>query len=83
MIVEFEDYKQKLGALEPQLRTLRAAMKLDDAETELAALNAETEQDGFWNDIQRSQKVQQRIKQLQNKIARFKKIEGKYDDLIT
>ena len=83
MIVEFEDYKQKLGALEPQLRTLRAAMKLDDAESELATLNAETEQDGFWNDIQRSQKVQQRIKQLQNKIARFKKIEGKYDDLQT
>ena len=82
MIVEFEDYKVKLGGIKPQLDTLRGAMKLDDAESELSELTAETEKDGFWNDIQRSQKVQQRIKQLQNKIAKYTKLEKRYDDLV-
>jgi peptide chain release factor 2 len=83
MIVEFEDYKVKLAGFTPELETLRAAMKLDDAEKELADLQKESEQDGFWNDIQHSQKVQQRIKQLQNKISKFNKLNGKHEDLVT
>ncbi|MBQ4381773.1 MAG: peptide chain release factor 2 [Oscillospiraceae bacterium] len=82
-MVEFEDYKTKLGAMRPQLDTLRAAMKLDEAEAELHDLRSQTEQDGFWNDIANSQKVQQRIKQLENKVARFTKLRGRYEDLVT
>lgn len=49
----------------------REARKLED----------ETAQDGFWNDLERSQKVQQRLKQLQNKIARQDKLVTEWQDL--
>ena len=41
----------------------------------------ETAQDGFWNDLQRSQKVQQRLKQLQNKVTKHEKLLTAWEDL--
>ena len=62
-MLEFEEYKGKLNGLKPTLVDLGKALKLEEAEAEIAALRKESEQDGFWNDVERSQKVQQRLKQ--------------------
>ncbi len=82
-MIEFDEYKVKLNALKPTLKDLQAALKLDDAREELAALRAESERDGFWNDVKAAQKNQQRSKQLENKIAGFAKLETAWDDLFT
>ena len=37
--------------------------------------------DGFWNNLERSQKVQMRLKQLQNKIQRQDKLVSSWEDL--
>ena len=50
---------------------------------EAARLEDETTQDGFWNNLERSQKVQTRLKQLQNKLHRFKKLMSTWEDLTT
>ena len=81
--IEFDEYKVKLNALKPTLKDLEAALKLEETNTELAALRAESEKDGFWNDVQAAQKNQQRIKQLENKIGKFAKLENSWDDLYT
>ena len=83
MIVEYEDYKVKLNGMRPELDTLRSAMKLDEAAAEIKTLEQESEQDGFWNDIQRSQKVQQRLKQLRNKCDKFTRLETRHEDMLT
>ena len=83
MIVEFEDYKVKINGLKPVLKNLGVALKLEAARTEIAELEAESGKDGFWNDLDNSQKVLQRIKQLKNKCEKFEKLEGKWEDLIT
>ena len=72
-----------LNGLKPTLVDLGKALKLEEAEAEIAALRTESEQDGFWNDVERSQKVQQRLKQLQNKCERYKKHCTQWDDLYT
>ena len=82
-MLEFEEYKGKLNGLKPTLVDLGKALKLEEAEAEIAALRKESEQDGFWNDVERSQKVQQRLKQLQNKCERYKKLCTQWDDLYT
>ncbi len=82
MIVEFDEYKQKLSDMDDQFETLKSALKLTEGERELKELQAESEQDGFWNDISHSKKVQQRIKQLQNKIDSYKKLEKTREDLL-
>ncbi|MBQ9346851.1 MAG: PCRF domain-containing protein, partial [Oscillibacter sp.] len=80
-LIEYDAYKQKLRDMEPELEKLSAALDIDAARQESARLNAETEQEGFWNDLQRSQKVQTRLKQLQNKIARHEKLKTAWEDL--
>ena len=58
-VIEYDDYKQKLLALEPTLGELEKALGIPKAREELSALQKETEQDSFWNDLERSQKVSQ------------------------
>ncbi len=82
-MIEFDNYKVKINAFKPTLETIHSALKLDEAREEIEKLQKESEQDGFWNDIERSQKVQQRLKQLQNKCDKFKKLSARWDDLAT
>jgi peptide chain release factor 2 len=82
-MLEFEEYKIKLSGLKPKLKALGTALKLVDAEKEIADLEAESAMDGFWNDIARSQQVQKRIKQLRNKRDRYAGLAAKWDDLMT
>ena len=80
-LIEYDVYKQKLRDLEPELEKISAALDIDSAKQEAKRLEAETEMDGFWNDLARSQKVQMRLKQLQNKISRQEKLVSAWEDL--
>ena len=81
-VIEFDEYKQKITAMKPQLERLKNALKLSEAEAELDALEEQSAQDGFWSDLENSQKVQQRIKQLKNKCAGYEKLESGLSDLM-
>ena len=80
-LIEYDTYRQKLRELKPELDKLSAALDLDGARQESERLSAETEQDGFWNDLARSRKVQTRLKQLRNKISRQEKLLSEWEDL--
>ena len=80
-LIEYDEYKKKLRDFEPELEKLSAALDMDAAKAEIARLEAESAQDGFWNDLARSQKVQQRLKQLQNKVNRQNKLISDWEDL--
>ena len=82
-MIEFEEYKVKINNLRPSLDNLGAALNLDDARQEIERLEEESAADSFWSDLENSQKVLQRIKQLKNKCARFEKLSSQWDDLIT
>ena len=82
-LIEYDVYKQKLRDLGPELDKLSAALDIESAKQEAARLEDETAQDGFWNDRERSQKVQMRRKQLQNKVTRQEKLIASWEDLTT
>ena len=82
-LIEYDEYKQKLRDLGPELDKLSAALDIESARQEAQRLEDETAQDGFWNDLERSQKVQMRLKQLQNKITRQEKLISSWEDLTT
>ena len=81
MIVEYEDYKAKLQGMRPELDTVHDALKLDEARAEIARLEEEAAQEGFWNDLDRSQKVLQATKRLKDKCAGYDRLEAKWNDL--
>ena len=82
-MLEFEEYKGKLNALKPTLDDLQDALHLEEAKREIAELQEESAQDGFWNNVAHSQQVQQRIKQLQTKCEKYEKLRASWDDLLT
>ncbi len=82
-MLEFEEYKQKLNGIKPKLDMLRGALKLDAAEKEIEELEAASAREGFWNDVEKSQKVQKRLKTLQNKRDNYNRLCSSWDDLMT
>jgi peptide chain release factor 2 len=82
-MIEYDEYKVKLNALKPTLAHLGEALKLTEAEAEAEKLEHESAQEGFWNNLENSQRVLQRIKQLKNKISGYKKLVSRWDDLMT
>ena len=82
-VIEFDEYKVKLNNIKPTLVDLRASLDIDAAQAEVEKLEAESAQDGFWNDLENSQKVLQKIKQLKNKCDKYNKLASQHEDLMT
>jgi len=82
-MIAFDDYKQKISALRPVLDGLKNALKLEEAAAELAKLESESAKDGFWSDLDNSQKVLQQIKREKSKIEGYEKLDGAWSDLLT
>ena len=82
-IIEYDAYKQKLGAIGPRLEKLAAALDLEGARREVEELEEKTSDPNFWNDVSASQKVLQRTKQLKNKLENHARLVGQWEDLTT
>ncbi len=82
-IIEYDSYKQKLGALEPELKKLATALDLDTVRREVDELEDKTADPNFWNDLAASQKVLQRSKQLKNKLEQHARLTTQWEDLTT
>ncbi len=82
-MLEFDEYKVKLNNLKPQMEELKAALDLDGAARELDLLEAQSAAEGFWDDLDRAQRTQQRIKTLQDKMERQTRRESQWSDLYT
>ena len=82
-VIEYDEYKQKLQALEPTLQELEKALSIPKAREELAQLQKETEQEGFWSDVERSQKVSQQIKRLESKVRKHDRLVSDWEDTLT
>ena len=81
-MLQFDEYKVKLNNLAPALKELAQALDLESAERELDMLQAESAADGFWDNLAKAQKVQQRIKNLQDKVDSQNKRQRQWDDLM-
>ena len=81
-MLQFDEYKVKLNNLAPALKELAQALDLEAAERELDMLQSESASDGFWDNLAKAQKVQQRIKLLQDKVDGQAKRQGAWDDLM-
>ena len=81
-VIEYDGYKQKLRAMDDTLENLYKALEIESSKHEIERLLAEAEEEGFWNDVERSQKNQTQLKQLQTKVQRYEKLAQERDDLL-
>ena len=82
-MLQFDEYKVKLNNLRPELDELDQALGLETAIRKVEMLESESASDGFWDNLEKAQKVQQRVKQLRDKIEGQQKRKTQWDDLMT
>ncbi|CAB1250027.1 Peptide chain release factor 2 [Ruminococcaceae bacterium BL-6] len=81
-MLQFEELKQSLEALRPDLDDLADALGLKGMREEISQLDEKAAMPDFWNDTENSQKVLQRSSMLKNKIAAYEGLRKEYDDAL-
>ena len=79
-MLQFEEVKQALVDLEPELRELADALGLEKTREEIEKLEQQAAAPGFWDDLENTQKVLQRTSSLKAKVENYNKLCGHYDD---
>ncbi|MDD3228037.1 MAG: peptide chain release factor 2 [Oscillospiraceae bacterium] len=81
-MLQFEELKQKLQGLLPSLNDLEDALGLKAMRNEIEELDMKASEPGFWDDMEKSQKVLQRSAHLKNKIEAYEKLRSQWDDAV-
>ncbi len=81
-MIELEENLRELNELKARIDELKDSMNIDKLNIEVEALESETLKDGFWNDIENSSKVNQKLNKLRKKISSFKTISSNFQNLI-
>lgn len=74
--VELEGYRK-------DMKQLYEILDIDKAKSEIAELQEQSGKDGFWDDIENSQKVMQTIKHHEATIESYNKLNEKLEDALT
>ncbi len=82
-MLQFDEYKVKLNNLKPALDELGQALDLEAARRELDMLESESASEGFWDDLEKSQKATRRMNTLRGKLDSQKRRQSHWEDLMT
>ncbi len=83
MIVEYEQIRLDLVAMEKPIDELGVALDIEGARATVKKLEEETLAPDFYNDIKNSQKVLQKIKEQSTKIERYNALHTEWEDIST
>jgi len=80
-MLELEENKHKLITLKEKINSIEEALKVSSLEAEVKELEAKTSEPNFWEDQQNSSAVLTKMKRIQNKVEKFKKLQSEYENL--
>ena len=79
-MLEFEELRLKIEARRPDLEELRGAIGYETLKEQIAKLEAQAAAPGFWDNLENSQAILQKISQLKGKCEAYDKLTSLYDD---
>ena len=82
-MLQFEEQKLRLTAAKDELDDLGEALGISAAKEKIAELEAQSAADGFWDDLENSQKVLKETSKLKNKVSAYEDLCGDFDDTLT
>lgn len=80
-MLELEENKHKLQDIKEKINSIAEALNITKMETDIKELETKTTEPNFWDDQQSSSAVLTKMKRLQNKLEKFKKIESEHENL--
>ncbi len=82
-MLQFEEQRQKLLDLEPELLRLGDALGIKALEKQLVELEEQAADPNFWGDLAASQAVLQKTRQVKNKLEQYQRLRSRFDDTLT
>ena len=82
-MIIIDEYKFQLGSFREGIENLYEALKLEEVKAQLEKDEALSATEGFWNDMDLSQKVSQSIKNAKNIIGEYEALKTQFEDLET
>lgn len=81
-MVEFEELRLRLLDSEKPIENLKEALAIDSLKAEVEVLEKESAAPDFWDDMESSQKVMQKIGSLKAKVTGYESLRGDYEDAL-
>ena len=82
-MIQLEELKLKLSENEPLIEDLKEAIGVSRLEEEIKELEKVSSVPDFWDDIENSQKILQKISFLKSRVKNYKKLKNLYEDTET
>ena len=82
-MIEFDQYNQTLDGIRKSILAAGEALHIDHIRDQIAELTEEMNQPEFWNDLERSTKINQKLGGLKNKLNHYEKLLSTADDIET
>ncbi len=81
-MVEFEELRLRLLGSEKPIENLKEALAIDSLKAEVEVLEKESAAPDFWDDMENSQKVMQKIGSLKAKVTGYESLKSDYEDAL-
>lgn len=81
-MVKFEELRLRLLDSEKPIENLKEALAIDSLKTEVEVLEKESAAPDFWDDMENSQKVMQKIGSLKAKVTGYESLKSDYEDAL-
>lgn len=81
-MVEFEELRLRLLDSEKPIENLKEALAIDSLKAEVDVLEKESAAPDFWDDMENSQKVMQKIGSLKAKVTGYESLRSDYEDAL-
>ncbi len=82
-MILLDELKLEVNNFRKELDELGEVLNITKSKEELTALQQKASEAGFWEDLENSQKVLQKTKQLENKISSYEKMQSRLEDIST
>ena len=81
-MLEFDNIRLELEGYEEPVAKLRDALHIDVVTTEISELEARTQEPDFWNDVDKAQALQTKLRRAQIRVDSFKQLVTDREDLL-
>ncbi|MBR6880519.1 MAG: peptide chain release factor 2 [Clostridiales bacterium] len=81
-MLEFDNIRLELEGYEEPVKSLKESLHIDRVLTEISELEARTQEPDFWNNVEKAQSLQTKLKRLQKKVDNYKSLENEREDLL-
>ena len=82
-MIEIDEFRAAMASYKEPLEEVKSSLDIENKTDRIAKLNYEMEQPSFWDDVDRSREVSRELKNLQDLVDNYKKLENDYLDIDT